>query len=156
FVNPQPAKGASVFVRIASELDARRPDIPLLVVEGRTSAGGLADAGLDLSGLKNLSRMPNTADPRAFYRVTRVVDAVAVAGVARARGGRGPVQRHPGPGERPRGAARDAGGRRALLHDPGAMHADVGGRADGPRGGAVGGGRRAPLGRRGVRRVAPA
>ena len=73
FVNPQPAKGASVFARIAAELDRRRPDIPLLVVEGRGQALRLADARLDLSGLKNLHRMANTPDPREFYRVSRAV-----------------------------------------------------------------------------------
>jgi len=73
FVNPQPAKGVTVFARIAAELDRRRPDIPLLVVEGRGRANGLADAGLDLSGLRNLSRMTNTPDPRAIYRVSRAV-----------------------------------------------------------------------------------
>lgn len=73
FVNPQPAKGVTVFARIAAELDRRRPDIPLLVVEGRSQADGLADAGLDLSGLQNLSRMTNTPDPRAIYAVSRAV-----------------------------------------------------------------------------------
>jgi hypothetical protein len=34
-VNPQPDKGVFVFARIAAELARRRPDIPLLVVEGR-------------------------------------------------------------------------------------------------------------------------
>lgn len=73
FVNPQPAKGATVFARIALELGRRRPEIPLLVVEGRSGADGLAGCGLDLSGLENVHRMPNTADPRAFYRVSRAV-----------------------------------------------------------------------------------
>jgi glycosyltransferase involved in cell wall biosynthesis len=73
FVNPQPAKGVTVFARLAAELDRRRPDIPLLVVEGRGEAIGLANAGLDLSGLSNLHRMGNTPDPRQFYRVSRAV-----------------------------------------------------------------------------------
>lgn len=73
FVNPQRAKGAAVVARIALELQARRPEIPLLVVEGRGRAGGLAGCGLDLSGLENLSRMANTPDPRDFYRVSRIV-----------------------------------------------------------------------------------
>ena len=73
FVNPQAAKGAAVFARIACELGRTRPDIPLLVVEGRGGAFSLADAGLDLSGLSNLHRMANTPDPRAFYRVSRAV-----------------------------------------------------------------------------------
>lgn len=73
FVNPIPAKGLAVFARIAAELDRRRPDIPLLVVEGRGTAAQLDDAGLDLSGLRNLSRKASTPDPRDFYRVSRVV-----------------------------------------------------------------------------------
>jgi glycosyltransferase involved in cell wall biosynthesis len=73
FINPQPAKGAAVFARIALELGRRRPEIPLLVVEGRRAAGGLAAVDLDLSGLENLHRMANTPDPREFYRVSRAV-----------------------------------------------------------------------------------
>ena len=73
FVNPQAAKGASVFARIALELQARRPEIPLLVVEGRGGTGGLANCGLDLSSLTNLHRMANTPEPRDFYRVSRIV-----------------------------------------------------------------------------------
>ncbi len=73
FVNPQPEKGAAVFARIALELGRRRPEVPLLVVEGRGTADGLARVPVDLSGLTNLHRMANTPDPRAFYRVSRVV-----------------------------------------------------------------------------------
>ncbi len=73
FINPQAEKGAAVFARIALELGRRRPDIPLLVVEGRGTADGLAGLPVDLSGLTNLHRMANTPDPRDFYRVSRVV-----------------------------------------------------------------------------------
>ncbi len=73
FVNPQPAKGLTVFARIARELGRRRPEIPLLVVEGRGGAGGLARVPLDLSGLSNLHRMARTPEPRDFWRVTRAV-----------------------------------------------------------------------------------
>jgi glycosyltransferase involved in cell wall biosynthesis len=73
FVNPQPEKGAAVFARIALELGRRRPEIPLLVVEGRGTADGLARVPADLSGLTNLNRMANTPEPRDFYRVSRVV-----------------------------------------------------------------------------------
>jgi glycosyltransferase involved in cell wall biosynthesis len=73
FINPQPDKGATVFARIALELNRRRPDIPLLVVEGRGTSDTLAHLPVDLSGLTNLNRMANTPDPRDFYRVTRVV-----------------------------------------------------------------------------------
>jgi glycosyltransferase involved in cell wall biosynthesis len=73
FINPQPDKGVAVFARIAVELGRRRPDIPLLVVEGRGTSDALAGLPVDLSGLTNLNRMANTPDPRDFYRVSRVV-----------------------------------------------------------------------------------
>ena len=73
FVNPVPEKGVTVFARIALELGRRRPDIPLLVVEGRGTTDWLSRLELDLSGLENLNRMANTPDPRAFYRVSRAV-----------------------------------------------------------------------------------
>ncbi len=43
FVNPERTKGATVLARIAYELGRRRPDIPLLVVEGRSQARELGD-----------------------------------------------------------------------------------------------------------------
>jgi glycosyltransferase involved in cell wall biosynthesis len=73
FVNPQPAKGVTVFARIAAELSRRRPEIPLLVVEGRATVDWLSRLRLDLSGVRNLNRMANTSDPREFYRVARAV-----------------------------------------------------------------------------------
>jgi len=73
-VNPQQSKGMSVFARIAIELDRRRPDIPLLVVEGRGRAGSLEMLPAELSGLRNLNCMINTPDPRDFYRVSRAVN----------------------------------------------------------------------------------
>ena len=44
FVNPSYEKGVYAFARIADELGRRRPDIPLLVVEGRS--GRWRTAGL--------------------------------------------------------------------------------------------------------------
>lgn len=73
FINPQAAKGAAVFARIATELARRRPEIPLLVVEGRRPAAGLAEVRLDLSELRNLNRLPNQPDPRSIYRLTRIL-----------------------------------------------------------------------------------
>lgn len=73
FVNPQPAKGAAVVARIAAELSRRRPEIPLLIVEGRGTLAGLAAAGVDPDVLGNVHRMANTPDPREFYRVSRAV-----------------------------------------------------------------------------------
>ena len=73
FVNPVPEKGLAVFARVAAELGRLRPDVPILVVEGRGSIATLAEWGADLAGLATLHRMANTADPRAFYRVARAV-----------------------------------------------------------------------------------
>ncbi len=73
FINPQPCKGMAIFARIAVELNERRPDIPLLVIEGRGTSDALARLPIDLSGLTNLNRMANTPDPRDFYRVSRAV-----------------------------------------------------------------------------------
>jgi glycosyltransferase involved in cell wall biosynthesis len=73
FINPQPEKGVAVFARIALELGTKRPEIPILVVEGRATSDGLEAVPLDLSGLTNLHRMANTPDPRDFYRVSRAV-----------------------------------------------------------------------------------
>jgi glycosyltransferase involved in cell wall biosynthesis len=72
-VNPQPSKGLAIFARIALELQRKRPDIPLLVVEGRGTTDWLARLPADLSGLENLNRMGNTNDPRQFYGVSRAV-----------------------------------------------------------------------------------
>ena len=73
FINPQTSKGMTIFARIAVVLNDRRPDIPLLVVEGRGTSDALARLPLDLSGLTNLHQMANTPDPRDFYRVSRAV-----------------------------------------------------------------------------------
>ena len=50
-----------------------QPEIPLLVVEGRAKADGLAGLGLDLSELRNLHRLPNLSSPRAIYKLSRAV-----------------------------------------------------------------------------------
>jgi glycosyltransferase involved in cell wall biosynthesis len=73
FVNPQPEKGVFVFARIAHELGRRRPDIPLLVVEGRGGGEWLHRVGLGKVGGANLHIMPNTSDPRDFYRVSKAM-----------------------------------------------------------------------------------
>ncbi len=73
FVNPEPRKGVHVFARIADVLARRRPDIPVLLVEGAARTNVLAQPGIDFGCLKNVKIMPNTPDPREFYAVTRLI-----------------------------------------------------------------------------------
>jgi glycosyltransferase involved in cell wall biosynthesis len=73
FVNPEPRKGIHVFAQIAEVLAQRRPDIPLLMVEGVSRNRLLPKLGVNLSGLKNLTIMPNTPDPRSFYTLTKLL-----------------------------------------------------------------------------------
>jgi glycosyltransferase involved in cell wall biosynthesis len=72
-VNPSPEKGVLLFARLAAVLGRDRPDVPLLVVEGRSRADWLGRAGVDLTRVTSLRRMANTPDPRRFYRLTRVL-----------------------------------------------------------------------------------
>ena len=73
FVNPSPLKGVFIFARIAAELARRRPEIPLLVVEGRERMASLPALGIDLRGLMNLRIMPNTPDARQFLAATKLL-----------------------------------------------------------------------------------
>ncbi len=49
FINPQETKGVYVFARIARELAKRRPDIPLLVTQGRSRGDALKNPALGLA-----------------------------------------------------------------------------------------------------------
>ncbi|MEO6811883.1 MAG: glycosyltransferase, partial [Isosphaeraceae bacterium] len=72
FVTPSAEKGVFPFARIADELGRRRPEIPLLVVEGRGTEATLASCGLDLRTHGNVFLMAHTPDPRKFWRVSRL------------------------------------------------------------------------------------
>jgi GT2 family glycosyltransferase/glycosyltransferase involved in cell wall biosynthesis len=73
FVNPALYKGAYPFVRIAQELGRRRPDIPLLVVESRTTKATLGVCGLRPADHPHIHIMPVTTDPRRFWRLTKIL-----------------------------------------------------------------------------------
>lgn len=73
FVNPSLVKGVYFFAGIAQELAKVRPEIPILIVESRGKAEWMKKTGADLRGLKNLTGMTNTRDPRKFYSVTRAL-----------------------------------------------------------------------------------
>ncbi len=72
FLDPTPTNGVWAFARISDELGRRRPDIPLLVVEGRGTEEDLAACGLDLRAHGNLGVMPAPAEPRDYWPLTRV------------------------------------------------------------------------------------
>ena len=67
-VNPEPSKGGLLVARIAHELWKRRPDIPILLVEGRAKASWLKLAEIDWTGVRNVHVMECTTDPRDFYK----------------------------------------------------------------------------------------
>ena len=73
FVNPVPRKGVHVFARIAEVLSQRRPDIPLLLVEGEAKSSSLLSLGVDLSGLTNLTVRPNTPDARQLLAASKLI-----------------------------------------------------------------------------------
>jgi glycosyltransferase involved in cell wall biosynthesis len=80
FINPQEIKGVYVFARIARELARRRPDIPLLVTQGRSRGDALKNPALGLAEHllgqfpiqptcdgRNITLLPFTPDPHDFY-----------------------------------------------------------------------------------------
>jgi glycosyltransferase involved in cell wall biosynthesis len=80
FINPHVVKGVYVFARIARELARRRPDIRLLVTQGRSRTDALSDPSLGLAPHllgqlptepardgRNITLMPFMPDPRQFY-----------------------------------------------------------------------------------------
>ena len=76
-INPAPEKGLMVMARLAEELSVRRPDIPLLIIESRGSAGKLVAAGMtagfDLQRHENLMMSPALAQPKEIYVATRAL-----------------------------------------------------------------------------------
>jgi glycosyltransferase involved in cell wall biosynthesis len=76
-INPAPEKGLFVMARLAEELGLRHPDIPLLTIESRGSAGKLVQAGLlggfDLRRHENLMMSPALAQPKDIFTATRAL-----------------------------------------------------------------------------------
>ena len=72
FLDPTPARGVWFFARIADELGRRRPDIRLLVVEGRGTEADVASCGVDLRVCGNLGVMSCPRDRRDVWKQTRL------------------------------------------------------------------------------------
>ena len=73
FVNPSANKGVYWFVRIVKELWKKRPDIPILVVEGSSGREILANPSFGLEDVGNISFMSNTQNPEDFYKQARAI-----------------------------------------------------------------------------------
>jgi glycosyltransferase involved in cell wall biosynthesis len=77
FVNPAIEKGLMFFVRLAEELCRRRPDVPVLVVEGRGTREDVIGAaqlgGFDLRRHENLLIAPAVAHPKDIFAGARLL-----------------------------------------------------------------------------------
>lgn len=78
-VNPSFEKGVVIFARLAEELSKQRPDLPILVIESRGSAGLLAaiaeNGGFDLRRHENIMFSPAVPTPKDIYLPTRILVA---------------------------------------------------------------------------------
>jgi glycosyltransferase involved in cell wall biosynthesis len=76
-INPSREKGLMFVARLAEEISLQRPDLAMLFVESRGSAGRLVQAGLaagfDLRTHENLMLSPPVGQPREIYAATRVL-----------------------------------------------------------------------------------
>lgn len=76
-INPSPDKGVTVLARLAEVLSVERPDLPILVIESRGTAGLLASVallgGFDLRRHENIMVSPPVPLPRDIYTPTRVL-----------------------------------------------------------------------------------
>ena len=76
-INPSVEKGVFFLARLAEELAARRPDVPMLFIESRGSGGMLVQAGLaggfDLRRHESLMFAPAVAKPAEIFRGTRAL-----------------------------------------------------------------------------------
>jgi glycosyltransferase involved in cell wall biosynthesis len=74
FVHPAPHKGVALFARLADMLGARRPDIPILIVQSGRSAGWLNTLpGMDWTRYPHIVAAPPVARPADFFALTRIL-----------------------------------------------------------------------------------
>ena len=88
-VNPSHEKGLFLFARLAEELGKREPEIAVLAIEARGSAGGLVRAGamggFDLRRHESIMIAPPVPSPRDIYQNARVLVAPSVVEEASGR-----------------------------------------------------------------------
>jgi glycosyltransferase involved in cell wall biosynthesis len=74
FVHPAPHKGLYLFARLADMLGARRPDIPILVVQSGRSAGALNSIpDVDFRKYPHIVAAPPTPVPADYFALTRLL-----------------------------------------------------------------------------------
>ena len=74
FVHPALHKGLLLFARLADMLGARRPDIPVLVVQSAHSGGALnAIPGIDFAKYPQIMAAPHVATPAEYFALTRLL-----------------------------------------------------------------------------------
>lgn len=74
FINPAPAKGATLFYQLAGLAAQQIPHAEFLVVESRGHATALREQhGLDLNALPNVTVWPHQQDMREVYGRTRIL-----------------------------------------------------------------------------------
>ncbi len=88
-INPSAEKGLMLVARLAEELSVRRPDLAMMFIESRGSAGNLVQAGLiggfDLRLHDNLMMSPPLAQPKEIYAATRTLLAPSLGEEAAGR-----------------------------------------------------------------------
>jgi glycosyltransferase involved in cell wall biosynthesis len=85
-INPSYEKGVVVFATLAEELSKQRPDLPILVVESRGTAGLLAEVGerggFDLRRHENIMFSPAVPTAKDLYVPTRMLAVPSLADAA--------------------------------------------------------------------------
>lgn len=73
FVTPIPEKGTFFVARLISELGRLRPDVEILIVEGRGQLEWFKQTGLSILSQPNVRVMQGAVDPKQFLAVTRIL-----------------------------------------------------------------------------------
>lgn len=74
FVHPAPHKGLRLFARLADMLGARRPDIPVLVVQSGQGGGALnAIPEIDFANYPQIMAAPAVPTPADYFALTRIL-----------------------------------------------------------------------------------